>query len=325
MKFIIKLILACFLGLVIYGHAVAAPLIIQLSENSTVVGPNITIGDVADLIGSGNGEQERVRRLIVGKAAPAGDVATITQQYIKISLRREGFSLSDFDFEGTESSKVLTSSQDFHPSDLLPEIKKFVLKQIKEDPANVDIKLAGQDKKIVLPAGEIKPNFRPTFSGKYEGQVLLTAELEMNNRLVKVLPLRVNIELFHNVVVTTKRVEKGDKFSSENVALVRTPSSKILSGSLSQLNYVTGRTASVPLVPGTVLRFADIFDPPAIVHGSVVQAIVRRGNVELIVDTRAIEDGKAGDMIRVENTSSHKLLRGKVLDEKTVLIEQEQP
>jgi len=304
------------------GYAVADPLIVRLTDMATVVGPNINVGEVADLIGAGNGNLERVRRLIVGTAAPAGDTATITQQYIKICLRREGFSLSDFDFEGADASKVLTQSQEFYPSTLLPEIKKFVLKQVREESGNVDVKLSGQDKKIILPAGEIESNFRPTFSGKYEGSVILTAELEINDRLQKVLPLHVDIEIFHPVVVTTQRLEKGDKFTVDNVALVRTPTSKILLGSLSQLNYVTGRTAAVSLVPGVVLRISDIFDPPAIVHGSIVQAIVRYGNVELRVDARAIEDGKAGDNIRVENTDSHKVLKGKVLDEKTVLIEQ---
>ncbi len=322
MKFFLKLI---FVFCLMNCYVAAGQLVIRLTDIATVVGPNISIGDVADLIGSGNGSLERIRRLIVGKAAPAGDTATITQQYIKICLRREGFSLSDFDFEGADSSKVLTRSQEFYPSSLLPEIKKFVLKQIKEDSANVDVKLAGQEKKIILPAGNIESNFRPTFSGKYEGQIILTTELGVNGRLQKVLPLHVDIELFHPAVVTTRRVEKGDEFSSENVAIFRAPSSKILLGSLSQLNYVTGRTAAVPLVPGTILRYSDIFDPPVIVHGSVVQAIVRYGNVELRVDARAIEDGKAGDEIRVENTDSHKVLKGKVLDEKTVLVEQNAP
>jgi flagella basal body P-ring formation protein FlgA len=324
MKFFIKLILASFFSFV-NGYAVASPLIIRLTDTATVVGPNISIGEVADLIGSGSGNSERVRRLIVAKAAPAGDTATITQQYIKICLRREGFLLTDFDFDGADSSKVLTQSQEFYPSTLLPEIKKFILKQVQEESANVDVKLAGQDKEIILPAGDIKSNFRPTFSGKYEGQVILTAELEVNGRLQKVLPLHVDIEIFHPVVVTTRRLEKGDEFGPENVAIVRTPSSKILLGSLSQLNYVTGRTAAVPLVPGTILRYSDIFDPPVIVHGSIVQAVVRYGNVELRVDARAVEDGKAGDSIRVENTDSHKVLKGKVLDEKTVLVDQNSP
>lgn len=325
MKLFIKPAASIFLGLMVYGYALGSPLIIRLVDNATVVGPDISIGEVSDLIGPGNGNLERVRRLVVSKAAPAGDTATVTQQYIKICLRREGFSLTDFAFEGADSSKVLTQSQDFQPSSLLPEIKKFVLRQIQEEPENVSVKLSGQDKNVVLPAGEVKPNFRPVFSGKYEGQVLLTTELEVNQRLEKVLPLRINIEIFHSVVVTTRRVEKGDKFSTENVALIRTPTSKILPGSLSQLNYATGRTAAAPLVPGTVLRIADIYDPPVITHGKIVQAIVRYGNVELMVDARAIEDGKAGDDIRVENTDSHKVLKGKVLDEKTVLIEQDKP
>jgi flagella basal body P-ring formation protein FlgA len=307
------------------AHVWAGPLEIRLSEGATVVGPNISVGDISDLIGTGNGQLERVRRLVVSRAAPAGDTVTVTQQYIKICLRREGFSLNDFDIEGADSSKVLTQSQEFDPASLVPEIKNFVLRQIKEDARNVSVKLGSQEKRLVLPAGDIKPTFRPAFSGKYEGSVLLTAEIEVNGRMVKALPLRVNIEIFHPVAVTTHRIEKGDKFTDENVALVRTPTSKILTGSLSQLDYVVGRTAANPLVPGTVIRFADIYDPPAITHGKEVQAVVRRGNIEVTVNVRAIEDGKAGEMIRVENTASHKLLKGKVLDEKTVLIDQTEP
>lgn len=303
----------------------ASPLIIRLSETATVVGPGVSIGEVADLIGSGNGDLERVRRLVVSRAAPAGDTVTVTQQYIKICLRREGFSLDDFDFEGSDSTKVLTQSQEFEPSSLLPEIKKFILGQTKEEAQNISVKLAGQDKKLTLPAGDIKASFRPTFSGKYEGPILLTAELTVNDKQQQVLPLRVNVDIFRPVVVTTRRVEKGDKFTPENVALLRTPTSKILQGSLNQLNYVTGRTAAEPMVPGTIVRFSDIYDPPVITHGKVVQAIVHLHNVDLTVDARAIEDGKAGETIRVENTDSHKVLKGKVVDENTVLIEQTQP
>jgi flagella basal body P-ring formation protein FlgA len=60
-------------------------------------------------------------------------------------------------------------------------------------------------------------------------------------------------------------------------------------------------------------------------HGSEVNGTIVEGNVELQVTVRAIDDGKMGDMIRVENTDSHKLLKAKVLDEKTVLIETDTP
>lgn len=81
----------------------------------------------------------------------------------------------------------------------------------------------------------------------------------------------------------------------------------------------------MPLIPDAVIRVNEIFDPPVVLRGKIVQAIIRLGNVELTVDARAIEDGKAGDVIQVENSDSHKVLRAKVLDEKTVLIQNDEP
>jgi flagella basal body P-ring formation protein FlgA len=74
------------------------------------------------------------------------------------------------------------------------------------------------------------------------------------------------------------------------------------------------------LAPEAVLRVTDLFDPPVIVRGQIVEALVQKGNVELSVQVRAVQDGKMGDIIQVENTDSHKVLKAKVLDEKKVLV-----
>jgi flagella basal body P-ring formation protein FlgA len=154
---------------------------------------------------------------------------------------------------------------------------------------------------------------------------LLTAKLEVDGREVKDMPLRLTVEVMSPVVVTTQPLSRGDKFSQNNVALIRWPENRTPPGAMKELRSVWGRTSNIPMVPNTVVSLDNIFDPPVIHRGQEVDAIVRRGNVELSVVTEAIEDGKLGDTVRVENTESHKLLRGKVLDEKTVLIEQEQP
>ena len=50
-----------------------------------------------------------------------------------------------------------------------------------------------------------------------------------------------------------------------------------------------------------------------------------RGNVEITVEVRAIDSGKAGESIRVENTRTRKVFRARVLDEKMVLVEDAKP
>jgi flagellar basal body P-ring formation protein FlgA len=306
-------------------YAEESMLTISLSEKSAVVGPQVSLGEVAEISGNNGAMIERVRRLLISRAAPAGERIKISRGYIKVVLRREGFSLDDFTFGGVDTTEVLTQSQDFYPADLLPEAKSFVLKEINEPAEDIEVKLDGVNKEMLLPAGKIVANFRPSFSGKYEGEVLLTAELEVDGHLIKVLPLRLTVDIYRPAVVTTRRVEKGEWFTAGNIALVRESSSKLTQGCFRQLNYVLGRKAAVPLIPDTVIQINDIFDPPVVLRGKIVQAIIRLGNVELTVDARAIEDGKAGDIIRVENSDSHKVLRAKVLDEKTFLIQNDEP
>jgi len=312
---------SCFWGLAASAVFAAQGVVLQLPEKATVVGPQISLGEIAEVISDDKTVADRLRRMTVGKAAPAGDRVKMTLGYLKVALRREGYNLQDFSFGGGETVDVLTQSQDFDPSGLLPRVKAFILAQTGETPENVDVKLEGVGKKITLPAGEITAKFRPSFTGQYEGSVFLTAELEVDGRLVRVLPIRTIVDIYHPAVTVVKAIGKGEKFNRANVALVRTPSSKIVKGCFRHLDPILGRSAAMPLPPGTVLRVTDIYDPPVIRHGDVVQGVVEKGNIELSVQVRAIEDGKAGDSIRVENTDSRKVLHGKVLDEKTVLLE----
>ncbi len=306
-----------------FSFATGNDVILRLPEKATVVGPAVSLGDVVDVIGENKALVERLRRITIGKAAPAGNKIKIDQGYIKVALLREGYTVKQFAFEGSAAVMVFTESQEFHPGNLLPEIKQFILEQTKESVENLDVKLSGEDKSVLLPAGNVQANFRPAFGGRYEGSIILTTELEVDGHLAHVLPLRLTVEVKHPAVVTTQRIEKDDKFTEENVAVVKEPTSKILTGCFKQLKQVLGRKAAMAMTSGTVLRVSDIFDPPVILHGQVVQAIVQRGNVELTVQTRAIEDGKAGDKIRVENTDTHKVLSARVLDENTVLVDQD--
>jgi flagella basal body P-ring formation protein FlgA len=306
-----------------YCYSFAGTVIIRLAENPTVVGPQVSLGDVADIIGPGYGNLERLRRLTVGKAAPAGNSIKLTRDYIKVVLRREGIALVDFKFEGPQTIEALTKSQYLTPSDILPEAKRFILNQLKEAPENVEVKILGTDKKMLIPAGVVRATFRPAFAGKYEGVVLLTAELEINGHRFKTVPYRVNVEISKAVVEAAKPIEKGEKFTTENTFLAKASVSKIPFGALREMGNVLGRTASMPLASGAIVKIDSIYDPPVIARDRIVQAVLRKGNVELTVDARAIEEGKAGDLIRVENTVSHKVLRARILDEKTVLVEQE--
>ncbi len=310
----------CFLGLALRSAGAEEGVLLQLPEKATVVGPQISLGEIAEVIAQNGATAERLRRLTLGRAAPAGMTVKLTLGYLKIALRREGYSLGDFAFSGAQTVEALTQSQAFDPSGLSAQVKAFIVDQTGERPEDVEVKMEDWEKKILLPAGKVTAHFRPSLTGDYQGTVFLTTELQVDGRLVRVLPVRADVEIYHPAVTVVRAMGKGEKFTNDNVRLARVPGSQITNGCFRKLDYVLGRSASMPLPAGTILRVSDLFDPPVIEHGQVVQGVVERGNIELTVEVRALEDGKAGDTIQVENTDSHTILRGKVLDEKTVLI-----
>src|SRR5580704_4965429 len=109
------------------------------------------------------------------------------------------------------------------------------------------------------------------------------------------------VEVFRSIIVTKKSIEKDEKFTTENVEMVRTPTSKLFGEYLYHLDEVLGRKAATPLMNGTALKLSSLYDPPIIKQGQMVQATVQYGNVEIAVEVRAVENGKIGDVIRVEN------------------------
>ncbi len=305
--------------------ALEKPFTVRLLDQATVAGPDITLGDVAQLAGDEKPFLDRLGRMVLEQAAPVGSSVVLNRSAVNSALSREGYSTGAVVWEGSDACRVLTQVQDVSPDQLLESAKLFIRVQTGEDAKNLDIKLLSPTKSIKMPAGKLEIHFRPSLIGQYEGVQILTAECSTDGHAGRVIPVRLNTQIFRLVVVTKKEVRKGEKFTNANIGFDRLPSDKVSKGTLQKLEDVLGRSAGMDLKAGTPVRFSEINDPPMIHRGEVVQGLVITGNVEISVSVRAQTDGRAGEEIVVENTDTHKVLRAKVLDENKVQIDQKKP
>jgi flagellar basal body P-ring formation protein FlgA len=77
---------------------------------------------------------------------------------------------------------------------------------------------------------------------------------------------------------------------------------------------------SESLQPGAPI-LARVVRPRTVVHrGQSIAAMVQDGALMITLKVEALEDGAAGQVIRVRNPISRRDLRGKVLDEQNVLV-----
>ena len=81
-----------------------------------------------------------------------------------------------------------------------------------------------------------------------------------------------------------------------------------------------------PACPASKARPSILASTPftreMMVTGAPVTIVSRVNGVEVKMDGVALEAGHAGDIIRVKNTSSRKIIRGRIVDEFTVEIVQ---
>lgn len=151
--FLFKLFLAVVLVMSVKAYGLNNAVTIRLSERATSVGPGILFSEISEISSENKVLLEKIRRLAVGRAAPAGEEITLTQGYLKIVLRKEGYDTNGVFFEGAESVEVLTDSQEFSPEDLLPDAKAFILKNLTSPSEDIEVKLLGVPKENAFAGG----------------------------------------------------------------------------------------------------------------------------------------------------------------------------
>ena len=82
-----------------------------------------------------------------------------------------------------------------------------------------------------------------------------------------------------------------------------------------------GKTVTQYIKPGTVLDRMRVKKPYIVLPRSPVKIVTDVNGVRIETDGTAIQRGAEGDLIKVRNNSSGKVVRARVLDATTVKIE----
>ena len=89
---------------------------------------------------------------------------------------------------------------------------------------------------------------------------------------------------------------------------------------VTDFSRLAGRVAGRYIRKGMVITPPLLAMPRVVSAGSPVELVAESGGITIRAEGVALEAGRIGYVIRVRNASSGKLMRGRVIDEKTVQI-----
>ena len=132
--------------------------------------------------------------------------------------------------------------------------------------------------------------------------------------------VRADVTTYEEVPVLSRPVNRQDIIGHADIALRKINIRSDITGLLTDVNEIVGKEAKRNLSVGQPLRKSDIKLPIIVQRGQIVSLVSGVAGLEVRMSGKALADAASGELILVQNLSSHKRVQGKVLPSAEVLV-----
>lgn len=120
-----------------------------------------------------------------------------------------------------------------------------------------------------------------------------------------------HVVVHKNVPVLVKRLEAGTIIGSSDIDWLSVDEDRA-AGVVLDADKLIGRELQRDTDAGQPLREHDVIPPRLVVRGQLVMMKIETPFMTVTAQGRALQDGKLGDVVRVSNTQSNRMIEGTV-------------
>jgi flagella basal body P-ring formation protein FlgA len=294
---------------------------VSLRAESNVRGPEIRLGDIAEIHGRDGGQVDRLRAIEVARAPLPGLTRTLDAAYLKARLRLANVDLATLALDVPSVISVTTASQQVSGADLVAAAREYLLATRSEEATRLSIQPTGAaPPKLIVPAGQLELKVR-TRSGAEAGlgTVSVTVEAWVDGTLARSLSVPVRVGLQSEVVVAARPITRGGLLDAEDVRVERR---ELIAGQdpVRVVDAVLGLRAVRGIAVGEPIQMSLVEQPPLVRRGDIVLLTTEGRGLRAVTQGEAKEDGKEGQVIRVRNLHSNREVYGQVDAERSVRV-----
>lgn len=150
------------------------------------------------------------------------------------------------------------------------------------------------------------------------GKTIFTLGVYNNDKLVKAVPVSIGVTILVDALVTTTPINAGEEMC--DLALAKRTITGRGEMPLTDLTLVEGKQAVRYIPAGSIVFQSMIEEIPIIKPGDKVKIIVDKGPVKVSADGEARQKGGVGELIRVVNLGSKKVVQAEIIDSLTVVV-----
>lgn len=308
--------LLCSVPLAAWGQS----LTIEGRQGVLVQGPDITIGDVAEVRGDDPDTVVRVQNIVIGQSPPAGEERTLSGGYITTRLKQHGFRPQDLLLRVPEKIRVTRASQRIESRDIEAAVLQAIRERSPWKAQKTTIRELRGIEPVILPPGSVQYEVTFPSNANFLGPTSFSLSLRVAGNIEKRLYGTAHIEVLQEVATIARPIARDDVIEAEDIQLKQMNRSRVPPRAVTEAEDLIGKRAKRPLQANTMVHTYEVEPLPFVQKGDVVLIVIESPLLKITATGEALERGGRGATIRVRNVGSNREIRAVVIDKETVRV-----
>jgi len=313
---------AVFLQLMFLVSAVpAAEIAIFLRPEAEVRGPDIRLGEVAEIACAETGPQRRLEGLVIGKAPLPGRSRNISADYVRLRLRQLDIEAERMVLGGAERIEVSMPGVTVSEEQIRQIVTGFVKTSGIWGDAEVTVAKLTISADRTLPEGQTTYRVLPPRHMRSLATVPLSIVFDVDGRFQKTIRATARIAALAPVVAAARPIGRLKPITSDDLKMEKMDLAELPAGVMTEPDDIIGKRARRNIDAGDILRPDLIEMPPLVKRGDMVVIVAESEGFKVTATGEAKSDGLRGEQVKVVNLDSNKRFSARVVDKKTVRVD----
>lgn len=215
-----------------------------------------------------------------------------------------------------ESHAVHSASYSVHDA-----VRQYIETNMPWPPEAVRVDILSEKMDSTPQNRHITLRIEPTGNQNFIGDMVFLVKSFKGGRLVKTESVRTSIEVLREIVTAARPLPAGTVLKDSDIKTIQKWVRRIHPQALSSFDTATGKRLTIQLASGAEILASMLKDSPQVRKGKMVRMVFDNGSMHIVTFGLSEEDGIAGNIIRVKNITSNKIIYARVLSESLVGIE----
>lgn len=199
-------------------------------------------------------------------------------------------------------------------------IREYIEANMPWPPGIVRVDFLSEEKESILPNRDLILRVEPAGNQDFIGDMVFLVKSFKGGNLLRTESVRTRIEVQQDVVTAARMLPAGTVLAESDIRTVRRWVRRIHPHSLASIEATSGKRLTIQVASGVEILATMLKEIPLVKKGKMVKIVFDNGSMQIVTVGLSEEDGVAGNIIRVKNITSNKIIYARVLSDSVVGI-----